>query len=679
MKFFLALASLLLTSSVVDAEVCKASAWGDPHLVTWDGLRYDAQPKGEAIFLTSEEPELEIQARLEKAGGAAGPSVTTGITVDGPGDTPTIQVSIAQPEFISVAGFGSKEDGFCVKADNRDQNSGVIKLSSIDTDDEGDLHKKCLEMCATYIGVTGCEMIWDQGNRGCYAHTDEIDGGGNGVDRHSCYLVDEEALLGTCTGYTEIPVGNQNCEVELVVDGEKQSMLSYDSASATVSQIGQQITIEYPGVLKVKMSLSVFGRCYFSVDFELDDCESYAESAIGLLGSPNSNSTDDWTDPNGNVLELPSGGVSSFFFEPAFNYVKDNWIITNKDDTIFTYDSCASFDTVSVPDEKYDPTTEEKVQNPPGEIADICGDDIGCIIDGVTLGEDAAEEFIENPAIERKPVEEEPPPVKLSDSEDDGIITPGPGSGSGDPHFKTWTGDKYDYHGECDLVLVDHPSFSNGLGLKVHIRTTRVKYFSYISNIAVQIGDDVLEFDNDVTNFLINGETAPPKRKYVRTLLGGFHVRRDPKAISIRFDDNVKARIDLIQRTNGWPAVVVDGATTEVFKDSLGLLGDWETGKRLARDGKTLMDDPDATAFALEWQVRDTEPMLFKEARFPQYPRTCTPPAQNLSKRLGVSNFAKEAEKACSHWKEDIDDCIFDVIATRDVMVAAEGHIGAIA
>jgi len=258
-------------------------------------------------------------------------------------------------------------------------------------------------------------------------------------------------------------------------------------------------------------------------------------------------------------------------------------------------------------------------------------------------------------------------------------ILPGPGSGSGDPHFKTWTGDKYDYHGECDLVLVDHPSFSNGLGLKVHIRTTRVKYFSYISNIAVQIGDDVLEFDNDVTNFLINGETAPPKRKYVRTLLGGFHVRRDPKAISIRFDDNVKARIDLIQRTNGWPAVVVDGATTEVFKDSLGLLGDWETGKRLARDGKTLMDDPDATAFALEWQVRDTEPMLFKEARFPQYPRTCTPPAQNLSKRLGVSNFEKEAEKACAHWKEDIEDCVFDVIATRDVMVAAEGHIGAIA
>merc|ERR1711865_1248557 len=32
----------------------------------------------------------------------------------------------------------------------------------------------------------------------------------------------------------------------------------------------------------------------------------------------------------------------------------------------------------------------------------------------------------------------------------------------------------YDYYGECDLVLIDNPSFENGLGLRLHIRTTRV-------------------------------------------------------------------------------------------------------------------------------------------------------------------------------------------------------------
>jgi len=255
--------------------------------------------------------------------------------------------------------------------------------------------------------------------------------------------------------------------------------------------------------------------------------------------------------------------------------------------------------------------------------------------------------------------------------------SPSQGSGSGDPHFKTWTGDKYDYHGECDLVLVDHPTFMDGLGLRVHIRTTRVKYFSFIETVAVQIGEDVLEFANDVENFLINGEVAPPNLKHHKTMIGGFLVRRDAKELSIRLTEDRRgaAQIILHVRKNGFPAVVVSGGDTDLFKGSLGLLGDWETGKRLARDGETELGGQDATEFALEWQVRDDEPMLFKEVRFPQYPNTCIPPEPKPTNRLGFSSFEYEAEKACAHWKHDKEDCIFDVIATRDVLVAAEGHI----
>jgi len=245
-------------------------------------------------------------------------------------------------------------------------------------------------------------------------------------------------------------------------------------------------------------------------------------------------------------------------------------------------------------------------------------------------------------------------------------------SGSGDPHFKTWTGAKFDYHGECDLVLVDNPTFANGLGLKVHIRTTRIKYFSYIEQIAVQIGEDILEFNNDVDNFMINSVMAEPVRKFVHTKFAGYVVRRDPKAISIRLnkDDPTHpgAKIDLISRSIGFPSVVLDGGNTDVFKGSLGLLGDYSTGKKVARDGETELDD--ATAFALEWQVRDTEPMLFQDARFPQFPTTCTPPKKMLGNRLGKSHMEEEAGKVCAHWKEDKEDCIFDVIATRDVSVA---------
>jgi len=261
--------------------------------------------------------------------------------------------------------------------------------------------------------------------------------------------------------------------------------------------------------------------------------------------------------------------------------------------------------------------------------------------------------------------------------------TPKKASSSGDPHFKTWTGDKYDYHGECDLVLIDDPQFNNGQGLKVHIRTTRVKYFSFIEKAAVQIGGDILEFSNDLEGFLINGAKLEANKKHHKTLLGGFVVRRDQKALSIRLGKEARktghiAKIDLHTRKNGFPAIIIDAGSTDIFKGSLGLLGEWGTGRMLARDGKTEfteVDVMDAEDFALEWQVRDTEPMLFQESRFPQFPVTCAPAKKIPKTRLGYSKQVEEAQAACSHWKEDKEDCLFDVLATRDVDVALEGHL----
>jgi hypothetical protein len=63
----------------------------------------------------------------------------------------------------------------------------------------------------------------------------------------------------------------------------------------------------------------------------------------------------------------------------------------------------------------------------------------------------------------------------------------------GDPHFKTWGGHHYDYHGECDLVLLHNAAFESGMGIDVHIRTKIRRDMSYISSAALKIGKDVLE------------------------------------------------------------------------------------------------------------------------------------------------------------------------------------------
>lgn len=79
-----------------------------------------------------------------------------------------------------------REQGFCETSNGEDQNSGVKKLNSLDGNTL-EMQEQCLKMCRSVAGVTGCELIWDRDNQGCYAHTQEI-ASGNGVDRHFCWV-----------------------------------------------------------------------------------------------------------------------------------------------------------------------------------------------------------------------------------------------------------------------------------------------------------------------------------------------------------------------------------------------------------------------------------------------------------------------------------------------------------
>ena len=115
-------------------------------------------------------------------------------------------------------------------------------------------------------------------------------------------------------------------------------------------------------------------------------------------------------------------------------------------------------------------------------------------------------------------------------------------------------------------------------------------------------------------------------------------------------------------------------SSTDDFADSVGLMGDWKNGTRLARDGVTVMEDDNA--FGQEWQCRDTDPKLFMTDRAPQYPAACEiPSGKDTSRRLldgAVST--KDAEKACAHLKEKdgYEQCVYDVVATQDVSLAVD-------
>ena len=78
------------------------------------------------------------------------------------------------------------ERGFCVLSNGADQNGGVIKKNNFDGN-TASRQQQCLELCRAHPGATGCEVIWNQGNRGCYIHTQAV-AKGNNVGNHMCWV-----------------------------------------------------------------------------------------------------------------------------------------------------------------------------------------------------------------------------------------------------------------------------------------------------------------------------------------------------------------------------------------------------------------------------------------------------------------------------------------------------------
>jgi hypothetical protein len=453
--------------------------------------------------------------------------------------------------------------------------------------------------------------------------------------------------------------------------------------------------------------------CYLNVavclgpDYWRDETVGKTTSVTGLMGGQNDGTqTNDWLRKDGTHETLPAEPFGS---PEAYAFCTQNWCITDETLSKFDYaqlgrtfaqdNQCntpgSTVDALTAittnPDLETEVTVCESLYGPQGTI--VPDDDLlkSCYIEGANDGLEGVVNFAEGVAELNETTLGEgviddiyaaggaKDPEEVSDLVDE-AISPSSGGVNGDPHFKTWAGVKYDYHGICDLMLINHPGFNRGVGMEIHIRSKKTKQWSYISTTSIRIGSETLEvagmkdgnshwlnmLEIDQNTWEKNDVTIEGYPVYYQKI----HENQREYFIELGNDETIKIKTwkDMVR-------VDVLNPRKETFAGSSGLMGSYPDGVLLGRDGKTVFTD--LNNFGQEWQVLSYEPNLFHIVDDgPQHPAQCESPSKTAMRRtLAESNISrKDAEIACAHvmktTKEEFDLCVFDVMSIGDKSVA---------
>ena len=248
------------------------------------------------------------------------------------------------------------------------------------------------------------------------------------------------------------------------------------------------------------------------------------------------------------------------------------------------------------------------------------------------------------------------------------------GGAAGDPHIKRWGQESFDFHGECDMVLVHSDHVNGNKPLDVHIRTTINNFWSAIESAVVRVGDVIVEMDVD--KFYVNGNEL--EHSEIPFTTEEFVIQElitdipDRESFELLLNDHSSV---YVHKYKNFLSIGFRGDAKD-FAQSYGLMGNFYTGAAKGRDGRTIENWEE---YGMEWQVRDDEPKLFRTLREPQLPNArCKMPEVQQSRRHLRSNadpaFLEQAQSACAHAGDssDFEDCVSDVLATGDL-----GYAGA--
>jgi len=348
--------------------------WGDPHMITCDGLTYDCQ--GIGIFTIMKNHMYNIQGNFVDVGArehvlTEGWGLTHGASIAN-----DIMIDYMQDEDVPVMQFGFGDVKNWVKEPPSEEGCEEwMTFSPVDMPGQGRSVEvsqvECRKRCE---GITGCTHFTYWADGGCHMND------GNQVKKPSNRSW-ARALLGSIDGkcgYEEekdieiqgVDESNKhgsigpNCPLLMYLDGEMVDLSHINPNTQHsflwgergddhfVELVGSSIRIVHKtdtgDISEINLRTKGEGpgemwSCHwdFYVCLNKLQAEQFVAPAVnggstGLMGSPDMNKMNDWMDKEGNKLDIATNQWGSIGHADSFNYCVDNWCVSQSE-SLMTY------------------------------------------------------------------------------------------------------------------------------------------------------------------------------------------------------------------------------------------------------------------------------------------------------------------------------------------------------
>jgi hypothetical protein len=354
--------------------------WGDPHIVTCDGLGYDCQ--GVGIFTLMKNHMYNIQANFVTVGAreqalvegwglTEGASLTNDVIIDFLDNEAVPIIQLGFGDVTTVDGSPPSEEG-CLSwktfnpINMAGQGRSVENLQS------------CRQRCA---GIEGCTSFSYWANGGCHMQ----DGTSLMVDSNPNW---SRAVAGYMDGPCGVPIEEvpdlddpmerykhgiigKQCPLLMYVDGELVDISGVNSNGMLLGTVDDDFYVKMVDnslvqvVYKTKLDdyaeihLRSKGdgpgeiwSCHwdFYVCLPESESEAFETQSTGLMGTPDGNTQNDWMDPAGNTLVIQNSGTDRH--KNAFDYCVDNWCVSQVD-SLMTYHGDNTYEDHKCEDQEY--------------------------------------------------------------------------------------------------------------------------------------------------------------------------------------------------------------------------------------------------------------------------------------------------------------------------------------